>query len=96
MKGGRWGSDEAAEVMIQCAARIEKQKKDPSLFINNWAGGEEDSNVPILERLGIGLEHVGRNIRKLDYAREILGGSWHKNSTDSKSLLIPSDDIICR
>lgn len=84
MKGGRWGSDEAAEVMIQCAARMEKQRKDTSGFNTNWAGSVEDNHLPILERLGIGLEHVGRHIRKLDYAREILGGSWRRNNPTGK------------
>jgi hypothetical protein len=86
MKGGRWGVEETAEVMIQCAGWTEKHKTrgaDDASQNPNWYAGHavEDQNAPILERLGIGLEHVGRNIRKLDYAREILGGNWRRNTS---------------
>lgn len=91
MKGGRWGAEEAAEVMIQCAARVEKHKHD-SRNSNWFAGNVEDQNVPILERLGIGLEHVGRNIRKLDYAREILGGNWRRNTSTNQGTDMRESD----
>jgi hypothetical protein len=92
MKGGRWGADEAAEVMIQCADRIEKNRKEVG-FSSDWLGSLEDQSVPLRERLGIGLEHVGRNIRKLDYAREILGGSWRRNNsaTDQRGEMKEND-----
>jgi hypothetical protein len=95
MKGGRWGADEAAEVMIQCAERKEKNRKEVG-FNSDWLGNIEDQSVPIRERLGIGLEHVGRNIRKLDYAREILGGNWRRNNSADQSREMRENDLSAR
>jgi hypothetical protein len=99
MKGGRWGTEEAAEVMIQCAARSLNQKSSLSAssasasnamdwfgHVNANAGAYDldQTTTPVERMLGIGLEHVGRNIRKLDYAREILGGNWRRSSSTNQ------------
>lgn len=90
MKGGRWGTEEVAELMIRCAAHTEKQKKESNM---PWFDQIETQNIATLDRLGIGLEHVGHNVRKLDYGREILGGSWSKKSTSEQQSEMYENDF---
>ena len=89
MKGGRWGTNEAADTILECIAREEQRESKFSTDVdsqssNIWAATIDsdvdtaDRSVFSFERLGIALEHLGRRIRKLDYGKEILGGDWKR------------------
>lgn len=81
MKGSRWGIEETAEILLKCAQFEEEEEEEDAA---GWRGvsehPEDEGRRRSFDLLGVGLEHRGRNIRRLDYAREIFGGNWPKNS----------------
>ena len=86
MKGGSWGTVEAAETLLQCAAKLEEQNRKDGLdnsSFSAWTFAAEtppDSSLSTFERMGIAFEHLGKTVRKLDYGREILGGDWRRRA----------------
>lgn len=89
MKGGSWGTTEAAETLLQCAMMVEEQNQRngaDSASFSDWAFAAESSTggeLSTYERMGIAFEHLGKTVRKLDYGREILGGDWRKRAMDA-------------
>jgi hypothetical protein len=73
MKGGRWGTVEIAELMLQRV--IKSGKRGQFEFKNHLASSATETYM---------LNHIGHQVRRLDYGREILGGEWHQSASKSK------------